>query len=353
VGNLLGLLGRTLKDWQREWEANRLRLCPLGSPGTPISPAQRAAVERQILLAGPAIGCKALNRLFPELPRRSLLEILIQVRDNVHEQARTRSYHHLLWFKPGRVWAIDYTEPHGNPVDGDKRWILTVRDLASGCILLFVAVEHADAATTIFHLTRLFQRFDAPLVLKADNGCHFIADDVSALLQKHGVTPLFSPIHTPKYNGSVEADQGSLKARADQIAAIDGSPNDWTSSHLDGARDWRNRTQQTGLNHDLPTPEERFAKRSAITAHERSHFQWLVQQELQLIASAAQRDLRERQARAAAQDQQPDLAASAGDDSLPSDALHRRAVAAAMSAAHLFTTRRRLVRLPDPRGNRV
>lgn len=351
IAGILGLTAKTLKNWQLAWDEDRLALAPLGSTGFCLSPLLRETIMQQILLSGPGIGHRALFRIFPEVPRRILLMILIQARENDHEEQRTRDYQEILWFRAGATWAIDYTKPKGNPIDGDKRWILTVRDLASGCILLFEACEHADARTTVFHLRRLILLYGAPLVLKADNGSHFTADLVTALLQEFDITPLFSPIYTPTYNGSVEADQGSLKSRAGQLAARDGSPDDWTSSHLEGALLWRNRTVPRGRDHDLPTPEHRFDHRRPITNQERVHFKFLVECELKSIATTAQQALRERQQHAATQAQQPELDAPAGADSLPSDALHRRAVAAAMKTVGLFTTRRCMVRLPDSRKN--
>jgi transposase InsO family protein len=270
---VLAVDARTLKLWQARWDQDRLAIQPLGAPACPISATARAAVVDEILLHAldGVPGARALHRLFPELPRRALEDILAHTRDRWHEEARELGYHQLIWSRPGTVWAIDFTFPP-NPVDGDKPAILTVRDLASGCILLFTACTSAEAHHVVAHLEQLVAAYGAPLVLKADNGSHFTADIVSAFLQQHRITPLFSPAYTPAYNGAVEADQGALKAHTRSFAARDGQPFHWTSSHLEGALQRRNRSRGIGPHGDLPCPQQRFDNRTPITERYRDHW---------------------------------------------------------------------------------
>ena len=341
---LLGINLRTLKQWQQDWDEGRLHINPLGKPGFAFDPNLQKQIIDQIMLHGPGIGLRSLKQIFPEVPRSILQRILREIRWNLHEDETRRCYNEIIWHKPGTVWAIDYTYPV-NPVDLTKRAILTVRDMASQCILLFEACEKDDAETTAFHLRRLIRRYGAPLVLKADNGPHFIGKPVSALLQEFEIIPLFSPAYTPKYNGSVEADQGSLKSRAMQLAARDGDPDHWTSSHLEGAVLWRNNTNiQTAKR----TATEVFENRSPITPELRARFQRHVEGNLQRIATEAHEALKKRRSTSANQGQHGDIACPADNYSLHSDAVHRRAVATAMSDCSLYTTRRRLVRLPIP-----
>jgi transposase InsO family protein len=355
---VLGVQPGTLKDWRQRWHEDRLAEQPLGAPAIPIDRWTRQQVVDLVMLLGVGVGERALHRHFPELPRRVLADILAETRDQLHEEARCHHNHEITWDRPGAVWAIDYTFP-GNDIDHEFPAILTVRDLGSGCVLLFAPVLHADAATTVLHLVHLFRRYGPPLVLKADNGSHFTADLVSALRQEHRVTPLFSPIYIPAFNGSVEAAQGSLKSRTQAIAARDGDPFTWTSSHVEGARLWFNHAPAADRHGALPSADDRFANRRPIADHERAQFQRVVASLLGSTATQVQHELNQRHRRALEQGQQPagqapqpDIAAPATPANFPSDALHRRAVAAAMSACGLYTTRRRLVRLPDPRGER-
>jgi hypothetical protein len=144
-----------------------------------------------------------------------------------------------------------------------------------------------------------------------------------------------------------------VKARVIAFAARDGQPWHWTSSHCDGALLLLNRTRRTGWRGDLPSAEHRFAARTPITAEERDRFQRDLADRMVAIATQAQHDLVERFSHSAGDAQQTDVARPAGPTSLPSDVLHRRAVAAALKAAGFYTTRRRLVRLPDPRRERA
>jgi hypothetical protein len=72
----------------------------------------------------------------------------------------------------------------------------------------------------------LFVRHGAPLVLKADNGSAFIAEATRDFLSLVGVNLLFSPPHTPRYNGSIEAGIGSLKTRTERHACRASRPLD-------------------------------------------------------------------------------------------------------------------------------
>jgi Integrase core domain len=247
----------------------------------------------------------------------------------------------------GTAWAIDYTFPL-RPIDGTHPAILTIRDLASGCILLAEPCRAADAAHVVFHLHQLIQAHGAPLVLKADNGSHFTAAPVSALLQRHRIVPLFSPVYTPAFNGAIEADQGHLKRQAADLARRDDLPHEPSSSHYHAARHLINRTRGTGWRGDLPSAEQRFASRAPITESQRRIFERLVENQLRSESEDAQQALDARLGQASEAAQQGDTSAPVPVRKIPSDVLHRRAVAEAMKAFGLYETRRRRVRLPLP-----
>ncbi|MFC1587569.1 transposase family protein [Planctomycetota bacterium] len=117
------------------------------------------------------------------------------------------------WGEPGAVWAMDYTESP-TPIDGVYRYILIVRDLASGAQLLSTPVIKKTAEQTLYALRSLFRWHGPPLVLKSDNDGAFKDKRVRTLLDKQKVFLLLSPPGTPSYNGSVEAGIGTLKTRA-------------------------------------------------------------------------------------------------------------------------------------------
>ena len=116
----------------------------------------------------------------------------------------------LHWPVVGRVWAMDFAEPslRGQsgvlpPLGGRYPYLLVVRDLASGYQLCWLPVLAATSAITCATLARLFAAHGMPLVLKADNGPPFRADQTKRFLQQAGVHFLFSPPHWPGYNGAI------------------------------------------------------------------------------------------------------------------------------------------------------
>jgi hypothetical protein len=80
-----------------------------------------------------------------------------------------------------------------------------VRDLASGCQLLWQPLRAANAEAVVHALALLCAWHGAPLVLKSDNGFAFAAEVTRTLLHQAGVIILFSPPYWPRYNGAIEA----------------------------------------------------------------------------------------------------------------------------------------------------
>jgi transposase InsO family protein len=123
-----------------------------------------------------------------------------------------------------------------------------------------------------------FVRHGASLVLKADNGSAFIAEATKDFLSPVGVNLLFSPPHTPRYNGSIEAGIGSLKTRTEGHATRGGHPGYWTCDDVAAAEPEANATArpqgETG-----PMPNELWDRRRWNTAQERGLFQSAVQRQ--------------------------------------------------------------------------
>jgi transposase InsO family protein len=115
----------------------------------------------------------------------------------------------LVWHRPGTVWGADFKEPR-EPIAARYGAVLSVRDLASRCQLLWEPVEEATAETVVEHYRRLFAQDGPPLVLKTDNGGPFKADRTKALLAEQGVAPLFNPKRRPAYNGGTERANATL-----------------------------------------------------------------------------------------------------------------------------------------------
>ena len=184
--------------------------------------------------------------------------------------------HVLNWTTPGTVWAVDFAEaPNG--IDGVGAYLLAVRDLASGRQLLWQPLRQATAAAAAEALAGLLMVLGPPLVLKSDNGSAFGAPAVATLLHNFGVLTLFSPPHTPSYNGAIEAGIGSLKARTAAHAARHDRPGCWTWDDVAAARLEANATARPrGLTG--PTPDEAWAAHASIPTDERISFGKLVEE---------------------------------------------------------------------------
>jgi len=112
---------------------------------------------------------------------------------------------------------------------------------------------------------------DPPLVLKSDSGSPSAAEVFQELLDRWQVFALLSPQRTPRYNGSVEAGNGSVKARVRQEAARHGRIGCWTSDDLEAARLQANLTARPWG--DLgPTPQQVWDRRMPITKDQRRTF---------------------------------------------------------------------------------
>jgi len=261
---------RTLRSWQRlPGEAG----CDPASRGRPCRNAttERCEEVRELLTElGPHAGLPLLGRIFPDVARGELRDL--QTAERLRRRAgRAEHAYRLRWHRVGTVWAMDYAEPP-TPVDGRYGALFSVRDLTSGRQLAWLPVAAATAADTGAALAALFLEHGPPLVLKSDNGSAFISAHAASLLAAWRVVPLFSPPHTPQYNGACEAGIGGLKTRTHHRAAGNGRPGQWTCEDVEAARrmadeehyPWRLRGR---------TADETWRLRTPLAADERHRFQ--------------------------------------------------------------------------------
>jgi transposase InsO family protein len=229
----LGLLPRTLRQWEHRYGEDGLQAVPRGRPAARSPVAVRQEVLAAIRENGPGVGVPTLRTHFPLVTRAELADLLVRWR-RVHRQRRRQALRVLHWRQPGSVWAIDFSQaPYA--VDGAYPYLLAVRDLASKYTLLWRPVVEMTAEATVAALRELFETEGAPLLLKADNGAPFHADATTSFLAAMQVQMLFSPAYTPRYNGAIEAGIGSLKTRTCHHAALDGRAA-WTCDDVEAAR---------------------------------------------------------------------------------------------------------------------
>lgn len=230
---LLGVNDRTLRRWIELARDHALKALPIGRPAKRSAPQDRAAALRDLAVR-PRLGVPTLRDLHPRLGRRELEELSARVR-SVRTTRDRDLIAVLTWSVPGSVWATDFSDA-GVLVGGAYRYLLFVRDLATGCQLLALPCHAQDAAAVRAALSALIEREGAPLVLKADNGGAFVAAVVGDLLVANDVLLLRSPPYTPSYNGACEAGGGSIKTRAHHLAAARGREAAWSCDDVEAAR---------------------------------------------------------------------------------------------------------------------
>jgi hypothetical protein len=263
----LGLRTRTLREWQRRWDVDRLKPLPRGRPLEQSSRETRQVILALFNLMGPGIGLPSLRAFFPWSPKSELEDLLRRYR-KVHFWKNKTVVHALRWVKPGTVWAMDFLDAP-LPVDGLYRYIFAVRDLASGNQLLALPCPDKDLKAACAALVALFKEHGAPLVLKSD--CGFDAQVIQTVTQEYRVTHLLSPPYFPRYNGAIEAGIGSLKMRAHYQAARRDCPGEWNCDDVESARMMANEAARP-WGHNAPTPDITWIERNAITDEERSAF---------------------------------------------------------------------------------
>lgn len=269
VAERLRVRAGTLQAWEARWRRDRMRVRPRGRPRQEATPEQRNLVLVALYLLGPGVGVPTLRALFPGLARSALCEIVARYR-RVYRRRRRGLRHALRWTVPGTVWAMDFTEPP-LPIDGEYPYILVVRDLASGKLLAAVPTRGADASAVCAVLTTLFLAHGAPLVLKSDNGSHFVNEEVGRLLAAWRTMALRSPPWTPSYNGACEAGIGGLKTRAHDESARQDRPGQWTCDDVETARLVANETARpSGI--AAPTPDQAWRSRVPVEVADRHRF---------------------------------------------------------------------------------
>ena len=275
TAELLHLSPRTLRDWTNDCRIDIPHIHLLGRPTSRSCLEDRTEVLDVLNELGPATSVATLRECFPLMPRAELEDLVKRYR-RVWRHRHQHAPYTLHWQRVGAVWAMDFSTP-SRPIDGIYPYLLAVRDLTSHQQLLWLPTRDMTADTTIEALWMLFVLHGAPLVLKADNGSAFIADATRDFLLPWSVNLLFSPPHTPEYNGSIEAGIGSLKMRTERYATRDGHPGFWTSDDVSAAQTEANATArpqgETG-----PTPNELWQARRPLGPEERRLCQETVQQ---------------------------------------------------------------------------
>jgi transposase InsO family protein len=272
----LDLAPGTLAYWDHRWHKDDLMARPLGRPCHRGNVVLRNEAIAFMHTAGPCVTTAAVQATFPALARREAENLRDRFR-HLWKLEHRQLLRVLHWQEPRTVWAMDHADPP-HPIDGRWPHILAVRDLASGCQLAWLPVLDETAAATIAALESLFLEHGPPLVLKSDNGPGFISEAMEDFLDRWQVRPLFSPPHTPEYNGACEAGNGALKTHTHEQAAWQGRAGCWTADDMEAARRMANELVYPHGPLGL-TRHEHFCSASRISLEARAAFGRTVERE--------------------------------------------------------------------------
>jgi len=269
VAGRIGIARQTLEHWEGLRLSQRLHPCPRGRPPSPLEANLKDQVQDLLEDRRGRLGLPTLKDLYPHVPRTTLKDLRDQ-----YLQAHEPTMEFLTWTRPGAVWSADFTLAPV-PIDDRYPFILCARDLASSYHLLAWPVPEATAQIVLQAFRYLFARYPRPLVVKSDNGSPFIAAEVPQLLAAMDVAHLLSPPVTPRYNGGQEASIGSLKTRAQHLAAAAGRFTCWTCDDVEAARLEAN-SQSRPCGRYGPTPDQLWPPRAPISLPERTAFRQAV-----------------------------------------------------------------------------
>lgn len=255
----LGIAPSTLAGWERDWAMDRMAITLIGRPAQQVEPDVRNIIVAAFQLMGPGVSIATLQDIFPEASRGELVDLSFRYKRLYRKGCRALIYA-LRWMLPGAVWAMDWLQPE-EPVDGIFKFVLAVRDLASGHILLTLPAQTKDAGTCAAALEALFKQHGPPLVIKSDN--ELDAAEITAVLKRNSVFQLLSPPGLPQYNGACEAGIGALKTRAHHESVRHDRPGEWTCDDVEAARLMANQTHKP-WGHLNPTPEQAWLARQPI-----------------------------------------------------------------------------------------
>ena len=288
VARTRGMSVRSVRRWEQRHREGRLCATPPGPAAAVLEREIRQGLIATLVALGPLAGVNAVRALYGGIPYR-MISCMKQRLARVLRRRRGRHERRLTWFEPGAVWAMDFTQPKAK-LPGKNKFLLMVRDLASGARLACVPCKGERAKAVVATLRSLFSIHGAPLVIKCDNGPGFRAHVTQTLFDEHDVHMLASPAYRPQYNGSMERSLGWAKARLEHMAERQGHPGIWTDENLEQARAQANATLRPwGANG--PSPDEAFADRRPITPAKREAFKLITDERIQELLKTQQDEL--------------------------------------------------------------
>jgi hypothetical protein len=269
VAEMLCLTEPTMRLWRMKEGRGELLPILLGRPRYDCDSRTVAKIRELVEDIGYEVSVLFVAEKFPGVPRAVIEEIVRTFKEEVRRGRRVR-VKVLTWEGPGRVWAMDWTDPEAT-IDGKYKKVLMVRDLAAKWNLLSLPAKETSGRLAEQAVEHLFICFGAPLVMKMDGGPEFKEKRFRKMLRDYGVTVLLSPGYYPQYNGAVEAGIGSLKTHTFYEAVRRGRNGCWTADDVEAGRQKANETSRP-WGWRGPSPDQKWAGRTGIDCDEWEEF---------------------------------------------------------------------------------
>ncbi|MDD5533661.1 MAG: hypothetical protein PHC52_12780 [Syntrophales bacterium] len=150
------------------------------------------------------------RRYREQISRRDLQELVKTLREERNLE-RWQEMRRITWHIPNLAWCMDDLDCDMRDQEDEKLYGNRFQDLASRYKFDPLAGDFPCGEETAGHLEDLFNRFDAPLILKRDNRKNLNHPMVNEVLNESLVIPLNSPKYYAPYNGSIEKSQGEFQ----------------------------------------------------------------------------------------------------------------------------------------------
>ena len=211
--NETGIAYPSFLRWRsRERQAQPLLLCPGPKKVEPLQ-VENLHLEiaglkhRRKLTFGTG---EVYRKYRDQISRRDLQELVRTIRED-HNLERWQEMRRITWHIPNLAWCMDDLQVEFRDDEDEKLYGNRFQDLASRYKFEPLAGDFPCGDETAGHLEVLFNRFDAPLILKRDNRGNLNHPMVDQVLNEHFVIPLNSPKYYAPYNGGIEKSQGEVQ----------------------------------------------------------------------------------------------------------------------------------------------
>jgi hypothetical protein len=218
------------------------------------------------------------RRYRDQISRRDLNELVKTIREDANLE-RWQEMRRITWHIPNLAWCMDDLEVEFRDEEDEKLYGNRFQDLASRYKFDPLAGDFPCGDETAGHLEALFNRFDAPLILKRDNRGNLNHPMVNEVLNEHFVIPLNSPKHYAPYNGSIEKSQGEFqKVLEKKISPATACPREHFKAYAENAENDLNHQPRRSLGgrNSCQVYFEGKDKRSFSKRERREIYEWTI-----------------------------------------------------------------------------